>query len=209
MVPDGVIMSVSALSIAGFTQYVAASSNISASQQALQSLQQSLAAGDLSGAQSAFNSYQSLNQNLVNAGGSGSSSSQLATDLTALGSAISSGDLATSQSAFLTVQNDLKGTTSPAIAAALTAVSQTVTEIEDLLSIFDTSGSSTPASTDPFTEILNTAYGQNASPTATASATDPTTALLESKYGTQLNASAPGAATNDSQTSGTGVNTYA
>jgi hypothetical protein len=59
------MMAIAALSNAGFSQFVAASSNVSASQQALQTLQQSLAAGNLSAAQTAFNTYQSLNQNLA------------------------------------------------------------------------------------------------------------------------------------------------
>jgi hypothetical protein len=88
-------MSVAALSTAGFSQYVAASSNVSASQQAFQSLQQSLASGNLTAAQSAFNTYQQLNQNPSAASSTSSSTSQLSTDLTALGSAISSGNLTT------------------------------------------------------------------------------------------------------------------
>ena len=48
-------MTVAALSTAGFSQYIAASSNVTGSQKAWQSLEQSLAQGNLTAAQSAFN----------------------------------------------------------------------------------------------------------------------------------------------------------
>ncbi|MGD0903280.1 MAG: hypothetical protein ABR924_10110 [Terracidiphilus sp.] len=172
-------MAVAALSTAGFSQYIAASSNLSASQQAWQSLEQSLALGNLTAAQSAFNTYNQLNQSSSTASGSGSSSSsQLATDMTALGSAIGSGDLSTAQSAFATVQNDLKTTPSQAMANAESAVAQTVQWVDDLLSLSDSSNSSSTP-TDPATAILDSAYGMNPS----SNTTDPTVALLESKYG--------------------------
>ena len=97
-----------------------------------------------------------------------------------MGTAIKSGDVAASQSAFSTLQTDAKSTTSPAIAAALAAAAQTVTEIEDLLSVFSKS-EAPAANSDPITAILSTAYGQG-SPSFER-ATDPTVALLESKYG--------------------------
>jgi hypothetical protein len=192
-------MSIPALSSAAFSQYVASSSNIDASQQALQSLQNSLSSGDLTAAQTAFNTYQALTQKLANSSGTTTSTNaQFSTDLAALGSAIASGYLLTSRSAFATVQADAKAATSPAIAAALAAASQTVTEIEDLLSVFNTSNAA-PTNTDPFTTILNTAYGQNSS----ASTTDPTTTLLEGQYGANAVAAS-------SDLSGTvGVNVYA
>ena len=171
-------MSIAALSSAGFSQYVASSSNINASQEAFQALQQSLASGNLTAAQAAFNSYQSLNQNAVDAGGGAtSSSSQFAADLNALGSAIASGDLSASQAAFATLQSDLQTTASPAVAAGEAAAAQTVTWIEDLLSTFNSS-SPTPTSTDPTTEILDSAYGLNSfstpsSPGAAAATTPP------------------------------------
>ena len=97
-------MSIAALSTAGFTQFIAASTNVSASQKAFQSLQQALASGNLTAAQSAFTTYQQLNQSPTTASSSSSTSSnsgtsssastsQFSTDLTALGSAISSGNL--------------------------------------------------------------------------------------------------------------------
>ena len=185
-------MSIAALSSAGFSQYVTSSSNINATQQALQSLQQSLASGDLAAAQTAFNTYQTLTQNLANASGT-STNSQFSTDLKALGTAISSGDLATAQSAFTAVQNDAKATSAPAVAAALTAVSQTVSEVEDLLSIFNTSSSTTDSSSS----ILGAAYGQSTS----SSTTDPTTSLLESEYG--------GSSANTASTPASSVDLYA
>lgn len=176
-------MSIAALSNAGFTQFVAASSNVAASQQALQALQQSLASGNLSVAQTAFNTYQALTQNLANSNGSVSASNaQLAADLSVLGKAIASGDLVSSQTAFTAVQNDVKGVGSPAVAAAEAAAAQTVTEIEQLLSTF--APTSTPTSTDPLSQILDTAYSSSLGSTqSAASATDPTTTLLQAEYG--------------------------
>jgi ribosomal protein S20 len=192
-------MAIAALSTAGLSQYVAASSNVSASQQAWQSLQQSLTSGNLTAAQKAFNTYSQLNQNLSSASGSSSpsdssGSSQLATDMKALGSAISSGDLSTAQSAFSTVQNDVKSTPSQAVTNAEAAVNQTVQWVDDLLNL---SGSSdtTAAPVDPTTAVLNAAYGQNSA----TNATDPTTSILNSGYG----ASATGDSTGASSSTGT------
>jgi hypothetical protein len=175
-------MSIAALSSAGFSEFVSASSNIAASQQALQALQQSLASGNLSAAQTAFNTYQALTQNLANSNGSVSASNaQLAADLTTLGKAIASGDLSSSQAAFAAVQNDVKGNASPSVAAAEAAAAHTVAEIEQLLNTF--APSSAPATTDPLTQILDTAYGSGAGAASTSSTTDPTAALLEAQYG--------------------------
>lgn len=163
-------MSIAALSSAGFSQYVADSSNINASQQALQALQESLAQGNLTAAQAALNTYQSLNRDLALAGGSSTpANTQLATDLNALGTAIDSGDLTAAQSAFATVQTDLSTTAPQAVVTAEAAAAHTVTEIEDLLSIFNSTTAST-APIDPLTEILDTAYGVNAPPNAASSA---------------------------------------
>jgi hypothetical protein len=158
---DEGFMSIAALSSAGFSQYVSASSNINASQQALQALQESLAEGNLTAAQAALNTYQSLTRDLALAAGSSTpTNTQLATDLNALGTAIDSGDLTAAQSAFTTVQTDLSTTPPQAVVTAEAAAAQTVTEIQDLLSIFNsTSANSAPV--DPLTEILDTAYGVN------------------------------------------------
>jgi hypothetical protein len=181
------MMDIAALSTAGFSQYVASSSNVSTSQRAWQSLQQSLASGNRTAAQSAFNTYQQLNQNST--GSSSTSGSQLSTDMTALGSALGSGNLATAQSAFATVQGDLKNTPSQAMATANAAVAQTVQWVDDLLSLGSSSGPSsvsTSSSTDPAYAILASSMGVDSS----QASTDPTYALLESKYGP--GASAPG-----------------
>jgi hypothetical protein len=88
-------MTVSSISAAGLSQDVLLSGN-STQQQALQALQNNLASGDLTGAQSAFQTLQNVLQNSATASGSGlSSNSQLTGDLSALGSALSSGDLST------------------------------------------------------------------------------------------------------------------
>ena len=183
---EGVTMTVAALSTAGFSQYIAASSNVSEAQQAWQSLQQSLAQGNLSAAASAFKTYNQLNPAPAS---SGSSPSQLTTDMTALGTAISSGNLSTAQSAFATVQSDLKTTPSQAITNAESAVAQTVQWVDDLLSLSDSSNSSSSTPVDPTSSILDSAYGLNTS----SSTTDPTLALLESKYGDGSSASTSGA----------------
>lgn len=148
----------------------------------MQSLQQSLASGNLNAAQSAFNTYQQLNQSLSTASGTSSSSSsgttsQLSTDMTALGSAIGSGDLSTAQSAFATVQSDLQTTPSQAITNAEGAVAQTVQWVEDLLNISGSNSSSTTP-LDPTTSMLDSAYGINTPSTPT----DPTTTMLDSAY---------------------------
>jgi hypothetical protein len=163
-------MSVAALSTAGFSQYIAATSNVSASQQAFQSLQQSMASGNLTAAQSAFNTYNQLNQSGTATGSSSpssskssttSSASQLSTDLSALGSAIGTGNLSTAQSAFATVQSDLKNTPSQAVTNAEGAVAQTVQWVDDLLSLSG-SNSASAAPVDPTTAILNNAYEASA-----------------------------------------------
>lgn len=150
-------MSVAALSTAGFSQYIAASSDVSASDQAWQSLQQSVTSGNLTSAQSAFNTYQQLNQNVSSSGGS-PSNSQLSSDLRSLGSAIASGSLSAAQSALATVQDDLKSTLPQSVADAESAVGQTVQWVDDLLDLSTSSGlSNTPV--DPATAMLYAAYG--------------------------------------------------
>jgi hypothetical protein len=176
-------MSVAALSSAGFTQYIDAASNVSASQQALQSLQQSLAAGNLTAAQIAFNAYQQLNQAVSNATGNTSTSasgSQFTNDLNALGTAISSGNLSTAQSAFATFQSDLQASPAQSITNAVSAATQTVQWIDDLLNLTESNNDSSDTLTDPTTSILDSVYGLNTS----SNSTDPTTSILDSVYGT-------------------------
>lgn len=152
-------MTVGSISAASLSQYVLASSESNPLQQALEALQSSLALGDLSGAQAAFQSVQNLNQSLETASGSSASSNaQLSTDLTALGSALGSGDLGSAQSAFKTVQSDLKNTGSPSEINETNAASQSVQLVQELLSAVNvnSSSSSTPDST---TSVLEQVYG--------------------------------------------------
>jgi hypothetical protein len=198
-------MSVAALSTAGFSQYIAASSNVSASDQAWESLAQSLASGNLTAAQTAFNSYQQINQNTSSSIGS-SSGSQLSTDLKALGSAIGSGDLSTAQSAFATVQSDFKAAPPQSVSNAESAVAQTVQWVDDLLSL-STPSSAPNAPADPTTSILDAAYGLNPA----SSSTGPTTSILSSADDspTTENASTPAPASSGNNGSSASVNVYA
>lgn len=214
---EGGAMTVAALSTAGFSQYIAASSNVAGSQQAWQSLEQSLAQGNLTAAESAFNTYSKLNPASASSTGSSSSaSSQLSTDMAALGSALSSGNLSSAQSAFATVQSDLKTTPSQAVTNAESAAAQTVQWVDDLLSLSDVNGAPSAPPVDPAIAMLDSAYGLNSS----SSTTNPMVALLESKYGDESasssgttgassSASAPSAVSSGNAGSGASVNAYA
>jgi hypothetical protein len=198
---QGVAMPVAALSTAGFSQYISASSNVSASQQAWQSLQQSLTAGNLSAAHSAFNAYNQLTQGSTaanSASSSSSASSQLSTDMAALGSAIGSGSLSSARSAFAAAQSDQKFTPSQAIANAESAVTQTVQWVDDLLSLSNSSNPSNSLLVDPTTAMLDSAYGLNTN----SSTTNPTVALLESKYGDGSSTGSASSASASNTTSG-------
>jgi hypothetical protein len=189
-------MAVAALSTAGFTQYIAASSNVSASDQAFQSLQKSLALGNLTAAQSAFNTYQQLNQSA-----STSPASQFSTDLTALGTAIGSGDLSTAQSAFATLQSDLKSSPSQSVSNAESAAAQTVQWVDDLLNLSTSSNApTTPA--DPTSAILDAAYGLNPDSNSTV----PTTSSLSNANDSPA---APAPASSGDNGSSASVNVYA
>jgi hypothetical protein len=153
-------MSISSISAAGLSQDVLAASN-SAQQQALQSLQQSLASGDVNGAQSAFQTLQAIFQNSATTSGSTlSSNSQLATDLSTLGSALNSGDLSSAQSAFATVLGDLKTSASAAQVNEATAASQSLQLVEGLLSTLNAQTTSS-SSTDNTTALLESVYGSS------------------------------------------------
>jgi ribosomal protein S20 len=155
----GGIMTINPISAAGLSQYVLASSNSSQVKQGLQTLQNNLASGDLSDAQSAFQSLQQLLQDSATAAGSSlSSDSQLSTDLTALGSALTAGDLSTAQSAFATVQSDLKSSSSPVVTNEISAASQSVQLVDQLLNSVNSSSTSstTPAAAN---SILESVYG--------------------------------------------------
>ncbi|HEY4841029.1 MAG TPA: hypothetical protein VIH78_03635 [Terriglobales bacterium] len=62
-------MSISPISAASLGQSVLAAGNSTRLQQTLQTLQNGLTSGDLNGAQTAFDSLQSLNQNLETTSG--------------------------------------------------------------------------------------------------------------------------------------------
>jgi len=214
-------MTIAAFSTAGFSQYIAASSNVTVSQQAFQSLQQSLTSGNLVQAQAAFNTYQQLNQSATTAANSSGSSStstaaptQFSTDLTALGTAIGSGDLTTAQAAFATLQGDLKNSPSQSLTNAESAVAQTVSWVDDLLNLNGNSQQDTTP-VDPTTAILDSAYGLSSS----SSNTDPTTSILENADGTSGSgtsssssspiSSVPASASTGNLGSGASVNAYA
>lgn len=151
-------MSITPISAVGLGQSVLASSNSTQLQQILQTLQQSLSAGNLNGAQSAFQTLLQLNQGLATASGSSSSStSQLSSDLTALGSAISAGNLSTAQSAFTTVQGDLKSVTSPSLTEEVNSASLSEQLVQGLLSPLNSTSSFTTS--DPTTSLLDSVYG--------------------------------------------------
>jgi hypothetical protein len=152
-------MAISSISAASPSQYVLSSSNSTQLQQALQALQDSLASGDLDGAQSAFRTMQKLNQNLATPSAtSPSSGSQLTTDQTTLGSALISGDLSAAQSAFATVQNDLKNGNAPSQANETNVASQSVQLVAELLNTLNVSSPSS-GNSDGTTSVLEQVYG--------------------------------------------------
>ena len=139
-------MTVGSISAASLSQYVLSSSQSNPLQQAMESLQDSLASGDLNGAQAAFQTLQNLNQSLENASGNSPSSyTQLSTDMTTLGSALSSGDLSTAQTAFAAVESDLKSSNSPSLTNEINAASQSVQMVQQLLIPLNENGSSSSA----------------------------------------------------------------
>jgi Sec7-like guanine-nucleotide exchange factor len=149
-------MNISSISAAGLSQFVLSTNNSTQLQQLLKTLQNSLSSGDLSAAQSAFQSLQKVFQSSASANGNTvSSSSQLATDLTSLGDALNAGDLSTARSAFATVLNDVKATTLPAQSNQAAAASQSVQLVQEVLSSLNP-GSST--GTDIANSILDSVY---------------------------------------------------
>ena len=151
-------MTIGSISAASLSQYVLSSSNAAQMQQALQSLQNRLASGDLNGAQSAFQTAKKLNDGAVAGSGStGSSSPPFSIDLAAVGSALNSGDLSTAQSAFATVQSDLKNAPSLAQANEISAASQSVQLVNALLS--SSNSSTTSAFFDMTSSVLEKVYG--------------------------------------------------
>jgi len=156
-------MGISSISAASLSQYVLASSNSTPLQLALEALQNSLALGDLNGAQSAFQTVQNLNQSLEAASGNSPSNSlQFSTDLTALGSAFSSGNVSTAQSAFATVQSDMKSSASPSQTLETNVASQSEQLVQELLSTVNVSSASSGTS-DSTTSVLERVYGSGGS----------------------------------------------
>jgi hypothetical protein len=149
-------MSVGPISAASLSAYVLSSNDSEQQNQALQNLQSSLTNGNLTGAQSAFQSLQTLFQSAATASGS-SLSSQLTDNLNALGSALSAGDLSTAQSAFAALQSYLK-TSSPALSNEAGAAAQSVALVEELLSTVDAATTSSSAS-DLNNSLLQSVYG--------------------------------------------------
>lgn len=151
-------MTINSISAAGLSQGALSSSNSNQLKQILDTLQNSLASGDLNGAQSAFQSLQKLSQNLATASRSSlPNSSQLSIDLTALGGALSTGDLSSAQSAFATIQSDLKNAASPSLTIETNVASQSQQLVQELLSSLNLSSSL--SSTDNTTSVLETVYG--------------------------------------------------
>ena len=154
-------MGISPISAVGLSQSVLASTDSTELQQGMQALENSLALGDLNGAQAAFQTVRDLNQSLETASGSSATnSSQLSTDLTALGRALSSGDLSTAQSAFTTVQGDMENSASPSLTVETNAASQSVQLVNELLSSLNSSSSSSGTS-DSTTSVLERVYGSS------------------------------------------------
>ncbi len=149
-------MSVGAISAGSLAQDVLTSSNTTQAQQAWQKVQASLAAGDLTGAKSAFATFQQINQSLSAASGT-TTGTQLSTDMTALGSALNAGDLSSAQTAFATVQNDLKNAPSPSLTSALQAEAQAVQLVDGFLSSLGSSSLS--SASNSANAALQSAYG--------------------------------------------------
>jgi hypothetical protein len=151
-------VSITPISAAGLGQYVLQASNSTQLNQALQSLKNSLASGDVSDSQSAFQNLQTLYQDSATAGGSTlSSGSQLSTDLSAIGTALTAGDLSTAQSALATLQSDLKTSASPSQTNETNAASQSLQLVEGILSTLNSSTASSRSSST--TALLDSVYG--------------------------------------------------
>jgi hypothetical protein len=150
-------MSITPILAAGLSQDVLSEGN-SNQQQALQSLQNSLASGNLTSAQWSFQILHNTLQDSATANGTAlSSTSPVLQALTALGSALSSGDVSTSQSVFATLLGTLKTTASAAQINEATAASQSIQLVQEPLSTSDAS-SATTSSSDLPTSILQNEY---------------------------------------------------
>jgi hypothetical protein len=153
---------INSISAGGLAQNVLSSSNSNQLRQTLQTLQNNLASGNLTSAQSAFQRLQTLFQNSATANGNGlSSSSQLSTDMVVLGTALSSGDVSGSQSAFATVLGDLKLTALPSQINETTAAAQSVQLVQGILSSLNSNGSSSSSAnlTNSIPQSIYTSQG--------------------------------------------------
>ena len=178
---NGANMTVAALSTARISQQIPPTNSLTKSQQAWQTLQQSLASGNLAAAQSSFSTYQQSDQSLSSASSSASSAStQSTTQITALGNALSSGDLSGAQTAFANVQVDLQGAPAQATAAATAVTSEAAQRVDDLLTLSDSSSFS-PTPADPTTAMEDGSYGVNTSPNIV----NPASALVSAANGVE------------------------
>lgn len=157
-------MAITPISAASLRESVLAAGNSTQLQATLQTLQNSLTSGDLNGAQSAFETLQTLNQNLENSNGTTSSNPQLSSDLTALGNALGTGDLSTAQSAFATVKNDLTNSNSPSGTNETSAAKEAGQLVSELLSTLNVNTSPESSSAaDSTTSVLERVYGSSGS----------------------------------------------
>jgi hypothetical protein len=205
-------MIVAALSTARISQQIPPTNSLTKSQQAWQTLQQSLASGNLAAAQTAFSSYQQTGQISAPADANSPSNSQATMSVTALGNALSSGDLSGARTALAQAQVSMMSTPEQAVADPVAAVSQAAQRVDDMLSLSDSSSFS-PTPADPTTAIEDGSFGVNTSPNIA----DPATAVLNAPNGADTtpgesfaSASGNGAIESSmSSRSSASVNTYA
>jgi hypothetical protein len=132
-------MSTAAVSSNSFNQYPG---YFTTRQSDLGQLGQSLASGDLAGAQTAYNNIVQLGQNGPFAGGNPFYAQQREQDFTAIGSALQSGNLAAAQQAFSSLKasfEQVSGAPAPAPATPSPTVGP-----EIVLNLSNSSGSSSP-----------------------------------------------------------------
>lgn len=125
------------------------STKFSQMKQAWQQLSESLQSGDLAGAQTAFATITSLQQQ-TSGSASHTNNSQLSKDMQSLGQALQSGNLSAAQSAFAAVQNDLKSTHGRhhhGGSASASAGTEATGALEELLSSGSTANSPTSSNT--------------------------------------------------------------
>ncbi len=136
-------MAIAALSLAGFSRYTSASSNIAASQRTLQALQSAINSGNLRTAQNALIRYQSLNKNLSVKTGSTTGDAQISASLTPLGKAIGSANVSASKTAFAAFQSSIQSNPLSPLAAARAGDSRALSQVQGLLSALVRNSSST------------------------------------------------------------------